>query len=118
MRRHGASLQWIIADCNRTLPGWYGYFKENQRLSLFKSLDGWIRRRLRNILRLRSGRRGPGKVVIIKSGRTSSLLHRGCSFCCRPVCRSLNPHEGEPSIGEPCAGNPPARFGGRGGPGK
>jgi hypothetical protein len=39
----------------------------------------------------------------------------GCFVCFRPVCRSYNPHEGEPSIGEPCAGNPPARFGGRGG---
>jgi RNA-directed DNA polymerase len=60
-RLNGASLQDIIADCNRTLRGWYGYFKENQRLSLFKSLDGWIRRRLRTILRRRSGRRGLSK---------------------------------------------------------
>ncbi|MFM8476126.1 MAG: reverse transcriptase domain-containing protein [Planctomycetaceae bacterium] len=60
-RLNGASLQAIIADCNRTLRGWYGYFKENQRLSLFKSLDGWIRRRLRTILRRRSGRRGLSK---------------------------------------------------------
>ena len=31
------------------------------------------------------------------------------------VCRSLNPHKGEPSIAEPCTRNPPERFGGRGG---
>ena len=53
-------------------------------------------------------------VVIIKSGRMPSLPDRRCSFCCRPLFRSLNPHEIEPSIGEPCAGDPPARFGGKG----
>lgn len=60
-RDNGRSLQCIIADCNRTLRGWYGYFKENQRPSIFKGLDGWIRRRLRTILRRRSGRRGLSK---------------------------------------------------------
>jgi hypothetical protein len=56
------------------------------------------------------------RFVIIKSGRMPSLPDRGCSFCCRPLFRSLNSHEGEPSIGERCAGDPPARFGGRGSP--
>lgn len=59
-RTNGTSLACIIADLNRTLRGWFAYFKHSQP-STFKSLDGWIRMRLRSILRKRSGRRGRGR---------------------------------------------------------
>ena len=59
-RTDGRSLLAIIADMNRTLRGWFEYFKHSQP-SVFKSLDGWIRMRLRSILRKRRGGRGRGR---------------------------------------------------------
>lgn len=59
-RTNGHSLQAIIADVNRTLRGWYEYFKHSWRTT-FVSLDGWIRGRLRSILRRRAGRQGRGR---------------------------------------------------------
>lgn len=58
-RTSGSSLQAIIADVNRTLRGWYEYFKHSWRTT-FRDLDGWIRMRLRSILRKRAGRQGRG----------------------------------------------------------
>jgi RNA-directed DNA polymerase len=56
-RTDGRSLAVIIGDLNRTLVGWFGYFKRcNSRV--FSSLDGWIRRRLRSLLRKRKKLKG------------------------------------------------------------
>jgi RNA-directed DNA polymerase len=56
-RTSGHSLPRIIADLNRTLRGWFAYFKHSWPTA-FPPLDKWIRRRLRSILRKRSRRRG------------------------------------------------------------
>ena len=40
---------------NQTLKGWFEYFKHSHKWT-FPMLDGWIRRRLRSILRNRSKR--------------------------------------------------------------
>jgi RNA-directed DNA polymerase len=56
-RANGHSLDQIIADVNRTLRGWFEYFKHSCRSSL-REVDQWVRGRLRSILRKRSGRRG------------------------------------------------------------
>jgi RNA-directed DNA polymerase len=56
-RTAGSSLSSIIVDANRTLRGWFEYFKHSHRKT-FPPLDGWIRRRLRNILRKQHGRSG------------------------------------------------------------
>jgi RNA-directed DNA polymerase len=56
-RTDGRSLRIIIDDLNRTLRGWFGYFKRCH-LRVFSTLDGWIRRRLRSLLRKRQGRKG------------------------------------------------------------
>jgi RNA-directed DNA polymerase len=45
----------IIATVNRTTQGWFEYFKHSIP-GTFRAGDGWIRGRLRNILRKRSGR--------------------------------------------------------------
>jgi RNA-directed DNA polymerase len=42
----------IIEDINRTLRGWFGYFKHSH-WTTFRPLDQWIRQRLRSILRKR-----------------------------------------------------------------
>jgi RNA-directed DNA polymerase len=56
-RTGGQSLSYIIADVNRTLRGWFEYFKHSY-WNVFPGIDGWVRRRLRSILRKRSKRRG------------------------------------------------------------
>lgn len=56
-RTAGRSLARIIEDLNQTLRGWFEYFKHS-RPTTFPPLDGWIRRRLRNILRKQNGRSG------------------------------------------------------------
>jgi RNA-directed DNA polymerase len=50
IRSRGDSLGRIIADLNPLLRGWFGYFK-HARPRLFRRLDGFIRRRLRAVLR-------------------------------------------------------------------
>jgi RNA-directed DNA polymerase len=56
-RTAGHSLSQIIENLNPTLRGWFEYFKHSHR-STFAPLDGWIRRRLRNIARKQHGRSG------------------------------------------------------------
>jgi len=48
-RNRGDSLERIIADLNRTLRGWFGYFK-HAHPHVFQSIDGSVRRRLRSLL--------------------------------------------------------------------
>lgn len=42
------------------LEGYYNYFK-HVSAGLLGKLDGWVRMRLRSILRIRAGRRGKGR---------------------------------------------------------
>ena len=56
-RTNGQSLATIIADVNRTLRGWFAYFRHSPR-HWFRVLDSWLRMRLRSILRRRVHRRG------------------------------------------------------------
>jgi RNA-directed DNA polymerase len=59
-RANGRSLAAIIADVNRTLRGWFGYFQHSWPTT-FTRLDPWLRMRLRSILRKRHGGRGRGR---------------------------------------------------------
>lgn len=59
-RTNGHSLHAIITDVNRTLKGWFEYFKHSHH-TVFGDLDGWVRMRLRSILRKRAGRKGRGR---------------------------------------------------------
>jgi RNA-directed DNA polymerase len=56
-RKNGNSLLCIINQLNQTLRGWFVYFRHCNR-AVFRDLDGWIRDRVRSILRKRHGRRG------------------------------------------------------------
>lgn len=58
-RTCGKSLAMVIADLNPMLRGWFGYFKHAYPTE-FTSLDGFIRRRLRAILRKQEKRPGVG----------------------------------------------------------
>jgi RNA-directed DNA polymerase len=59
-RTNGHSLQTIITDVNRSVEGWFEYFKHSHTTT-FRPLDRWLRMRLRSILRKRQGRRGRGR---------------------------------------------------------
>ena len=59
-RTSGESLAKIIATLNTVLRGWFGYFKHSHKWT-FSALDGWIRMRLRSLLRRRLGLRGRGR---------------------------------------------------------
>ena len=52
-RANGRSLDESIMRINRVTRGWFGYFRHSNRWT-FRELDGWIRGRLRAILRKRA----------------------------------------------------------------
>jgi RNA-directed DNA polymerase len=59
-RSSGRSMSQTIADVNRTLRGWFEYFKHSHRKT-FRTEDGFVRRRLRSILRHQTHRKGSAK---------------------------------------------------------
>lgn len=59
-RTNGHSLEAIIDRVNQTTEGWFEYFKHSH-FTTFRPLDGWIRMRLRSILRKRNGGKGRGR---------------------------------------------------------
>jgi RNA-directed DNA polymerase len=59
LRTRGQSLTFVIVDLNRTLRGWFGYFK-HAHPPTFRKLDNMIRRRLRAMLRKQTRRSGFG----------------------------------------------------------
>jgi RNA-directed DNA polymerase len=59
-RSRGDSLERIVADLNPLLRGWFGSFK-HARPRLFRILDGFIRRRLRAVLRKQDRRPSMGR---------------------------------------------------------
>ncbi len=56
-RKQGQSLSQVIAVLTPIMRGWFEYFKHSQP-STFSELDGWIRGRLRSILRKHQGKKG------------------------------------------------------------
>lgn len=60
-RRHnGHSLKAIITRVNQVVRGWGNYFQGGVR-TVSPKIDGWIRGRLRSILRVRAKRHGRGR---------------------------------------------------------
>jgi len=59
-RTTGDSLQCVVARVNPVLQGWFAYFQHSTYRSRFVAVDGYVRRRLRSILRKRSKRKGIG----------------------------------------------------------
>ncbi len=59
-RCNGKSLEEIILRINARARGWYQYFKHSYA-NTFDSLDGWVRMRLRSILRKRRKGKGRGR---------------------------------------------------------
>jgi RNA-directed DNA polymerase len=59
-RTSGDSLACIIHSANQTLRGWFGYFRHCYP-TVFTAVDGWVRGRLRSLLRKRQGKQGRGR---------------------------------------------------------
>lgn len=60
MRKSGVDMTTIIKDVNASLRGWFEYFKHSHKTA-FPWIDGWVRMRLRSILRKRLKRKGRGR---------------------------------------------------------
>jgi RNA-directed DNA polymerase len=56
-RSRGQSMETIIGDVNRTLRGWFAYYKHSHPWT-FGPLDAWLRVRLRSILRRHHKKKG------------------------------------------------------------
>jgi RNA-directed DNA polymerase len=61
-RNEGNSIDYVIASINPTLRGWYGYFQHAHRFT-FSTIDGFVRRRLRAMLRRQKHRPGQGRCL-------------------------------------------------------
>lgn len=61
-RTHGNSLAKIIEDLNPVLRGWFNYFKHAHSVAQL-GIDGFVRRRLRAILRKQEKRPGMGQCL-------------------------------------------------------
>jgi RNA-directed DNA polymerase len=59
-RTRSGNLETILRELNPILKGWFGYFKQAHRTT-FRDVDGFVRRRLRAILRKREKRPGFGR---------------------------------------------------------
>lgn len=59
-RTSGVSMEVTVARLNEVLRGWYGYFKHSYHTT-FPNVDGYVRGRLRSILRKRARQRGRGR---------------------------------------------------------
>jgi RNA-directed DNA polymerase len=59
-RSNGRSMEAIIAEINPVLRGWFEYFKHAHAYT-HVGVDGWVRMRLRSVLRKRHKRKGRGR---------------------------------------------------------
>lgn len=64
-------MEVIVSRINPVLRGWFGYFKHAQRAAM-REVDGWVRMRLRSILRKRQKLRGRGR------GADHQRWHNAC----------------------------------------
>jgi RNA-directed DNA polymerase len=75
-RTNGHSLEMIVTQLNPVIRGWYAYYR-HVHPRMFRELDGWIRGRLRSILRRRAGKRGRGRGSDHQRWKISFFVERG-----------------------------------------
>lgn len=83
-RSRGDSLERIVADLNPKLRGWFGYFKHAHR-SIFGRIDGFVRRRIRAVLRKQSKRPGAGRCRADHQRWTNDFFARAGLFALQPT---------------------------------
>ena len=64
----GRSLKQTIQDISLLIRGWTAYFRLAETPSIFRALDGWIRRKLRGILWRQWKRRRTKAMALIRRG--------------------------------------------------
>lgn len=92
-RTNGRRLTQIVKQLNLFLWGWFGYFQHSPRHCL-RDLDGWVRMRLRSLLRRRSGRRGRANLADNLRWPTTFFTRQG-------LFSLMQTHE---AMCQPCAG--------------
>ena len=86
-RTRGDSLKRIIDDLNPMLRGWFGYFK-HAHSSTFQKLDGFLRRRLRALLRKQEKRPGNGRCLADQQRWTNAFFADAGLFALYPAWQS------------------------------
>lgn len=89
-RTNGHSLPAIITNMNPILRGWFQYFKHSH-WNVFRSIDGWVRMRLRSILRKRGGGRGRGRGADHQRWPNALFERTGLYSLTKAHTRLLNP---------------------------
>ena len=99
-RNTGRSLEQLTQPLRRYLTGWKSYYGLNQRPSLMRELNGWIRRRLRSILwkQWKTGRnrfrelrsRGVSKDL---AAQTAGSCHKEWRISCSPALNIALPNK-------------------------
>ena len=99
------------ASCRLRLTIW-----NTQATAGFATIDSWIRMRLRShpSQPLQTPRARACACRSSALATSASSRRMGCFPCHRPMPLAVSPWRGDSSTGEPDAGDPPVRFGGRG----
>lgn len=83
-RTRGDSLTRIVADLNPVLRGWFGYFKHAHPYT-FPAVDGFVRRRLRALLRKQERRPGFGRCLADQTRWTNAFFAEAGLFALYPA---------------------------------
>ena len=67
-----------MADVNRTLKGWFGYFQHSVK-NVFPTKDQWVRQRLRTVVRRRHKGKAAPEVETINAGQMPTSRTLGYS---------------------------------------
>jgi RNA-directed DNA polymerase len=80
-RTRGVSVEQMVADLNRYLRGWRGYFGYCETPSVLEDLDSWIRRRLRAVYwkQWKRGRRRYAALRALGATRDQAATSAGSS---------------------------------------
>jgi RNA-directed DNA polymerase len=89
-RSNGTSLQAVISKINPITRGWFEYFKHSL-YTTFSNLDGWIRGRLRGILRKRSNRRGRARGIDHHRWPNAFFVEQGLFSLVKAAAKIVNP---------------------------
>ena len=100
-------LEWAVENLNRVLRGWGNYFRYGNSAAKFSHIDGYVNERLAILASAKHGLTRPqlGHPLQLRVGdpaRRLSPERNGETHAC--VCQPVN------DVGEPCAGEPHARF--------
>ena len=100
-------LEWAVEDLNRALRGWGNYFRYGNSARKFGHIDAYVNERLAILASAKHGLQGRNwrdrfNYEWVTPARHLSPDRNGETHAC--VCQPVN------DVGEPCAGEPHARF--------